>query len=491
MNTLVIDVGTSSMRGIVFDDRGERIARSRCEYRPTYGDNGVAEQPAESFLLAFRSNVANVVKETTERGSSIDLLAVTSQRSSITAIDEKGEALLPFIMWQDARNQSLVERLAESNDVIFERSGTLVNTVFSGAKMAWIESELPDVAAHARRYATIPELLIHEACGVWAIDQTYASRSNLMNIRRLDWDDELLGIFGVPRDKLSPICRPGTMIGSVTPEFAAATGLAAGIPVVSSGGDQQCGSVGQGIVEPGEVSVVCGTGAFVQTLVKEVPDNLEPAVICNASSLDGLYTFEASVPTCCSAFDWFRREFCPDLSFEQIGEIVEQKHGLCDPLVFLPYFQGRGTPNWDSEAKAAVCGITLSTSRGDLLYSLLAGVFAEVGENLDNLSRYVGIDKGVISGGLTQTSSINQLQADMYGIPLSCSNDPESTALGALVVALAGQGIADPKETLALFSSTDGETVYQPNREKHAALQGLKLRNNELYRSLKTARTNK
>ena len=262
MNTFVIDVGSSSMRGIVFHDRGEWIARSRCEYRPTYGDNGVVEQPAESFLLALRSNVANVVKE-------------------------------------------------------------------------------------------------------------------------------------------------------------------------------------------------------------------------------------ASVPTCCSAFDWFRREFCPDLSFEQIGEIVEQKHNLCDPVVFLPYFQGRGTPNWDSEAKAAVCGITLSTSRGDLLYSLLSGVFAEVGENLENLSRYVGIDKGVISGGLTQTFSINQLQADMYGIPLSCSNDPESTALGALVVALAGQGIADPKETLALFFSTGGETVYRPNRGKHAVLQELKLRNNEVYRSLKMARANK
>lgn len=491
MNTLVIDVGTSSMKGIVFDDCGERIARSRFEYRPTYRDSGVVEQSAESFLSALRSNVANVVKETTAQDSSIDLLTITSQRSSITAIDERGEALLPFIMWQDTRNQSLVEQLAKSNDAIFERSGTLVNTVFSGAKMAWIENELPDVAARTRRYATIPELLIHEVCGVWAIDQTYASRSNLMNIRTLDWDEELLGIFGVSRDKLSPICRPGTKVGSLTPEFAAVTGLTVGTPVVSSGGDQQCGSVGQGVVEPGQVSVVCGTGAFVQTLVKEVPDNLEPLVICNASSLDGLYTLEASVPTCCSAFDWFRREFCPDLSFEQIGEIVEQKHSECDPLVFLPYFQGRGTPNWDSEAKAAVSGITLSTSRGDLLYSLLAGVFAEVGENLDNLSRYVEINKGVISGGLTQTPSINQLQADMYGIPLSCSNDPESTALGALVVALAGQGIAGPKETLALFSSTDGGTVYPPNQEKHTVLQELKQRNNEVYRSLKTARTNK
>lgn len=491
MNTLVIDVGTSSMRGIVFDDRGERIARSRCEYRPTYRGSGVVEQPAESFISALRSNVANAVKEMAERGSSIDLLTITSQRSSITAIDERGEVLLPFIMWQDTRNQPLVEQLSKSNDAIFERSGTLVNTVFSGAKMAWIEKELPDVAAHARRYATIPELLIHEMCGVWAIDLTYASRSNLMNIRTLDWDDELLGIFGVSRDKLSPICRTGTKVGSVTPEFAAETGLAAGIPVVSSGGDQQCGSVGQGVVEPGQVSVVCGTGAFVQTLVKEAPDNLEPTVICNASSLGGLYTLEASVPTCCSAFDWFRREFCPDLSFDQIGEIVEHEHAECDPLVFLPYFQGRGTPNWDSEAKAAVSGITLSTSRGDLLYSLLAGVFAEVGENLDNLSRYVGMNKGVISGGLTQTSSINQLQADMYGIPLSCSNDPESTAVGALIVALAGQGIASPKETLALFSFADGETVYQPNREKHAVLQELKQRNNELYRSLKTASAKK
>lgn len=485
LSTLVIDVGTSSMRGIVFGPRGEKRFSHQVPYRPTYLDGGRVEQDASSFVGALVACASAAATYAAETARPIGLVALTSQRSSITAVDAADEPLMPFIMWQDTRNAALVEELAQSGERIFALSGTKVNTVFSGAKMAWVERELPEVAARTRRYATIPELLLHEMTGEWRCDQTYASRSNLMNIRERRWDEELLGIFGVPAGKLSRIVAPGSAVGGVSSAFAGLTGLAAGTPVVSAGGDQQCGALGQGVVEPGSVSVVAGTGAFLETVVGAVPEDLRPDVVCNASALAGQYTLEASVPACCSAFDWYRREFCPDLGFDDIARIVCEEHAACEPVLVLPHFQGRGTPDWNPRARGVFAGLDLSATRGSLLYALLAGIFTEVRANLDSFERYVPLVQGSISGGLTQTPEINQLQADVYGFGLTRQEDAESTARGALVSALAGQGVYPSAR--AAYDAVAGDLPtrsYAPDVEKHAKLAALKARAEALYAAL-------
>ena len=478
---LVIDVGTSSMRGVVFAG-GKKAFVSRRAYQPEYGANGVVEQDASTFLSALAVCCREAATYAAEHGLAIDFVSLTSQRSSITAVDADARPLMPFIMWQDTRNAALVADLARSGDRVFELSGTRVNTVFSGAKMAWIERSLPDVAAAAARYVTIPELLIHELCGTWACDQTYASRSNLMNIRARDWDPELLGLFGVPARKLSRVVEPGSVVGNVTSAFSAATGLAAGTPVVSAGGDQQCGALGQGIVSPGTVSIVAGTGAFLETLVDEVPAGLTDSVVCNASALAGRYTLEASVPACCSAFDWYRRTFCPDMGFERIAAAVAAEHERCAPTVVLPHFQGRGTPDWNPGARGVFAGLDLSATRESLLYSLLVGIFTEVRTGLDSFEDYVAIRCGSISGGLTQTPVINQVQADVYGIELARLADAESTARGALISALVGQGVCESAEE-AFARVTDGMAVegYVPDASKRARLAAVKDEARRIY----------
>ena len=485
LNTLVIDVGTSSMRGIVFGAGGEKRFSHQVPYCPTYLEGGRVEQDASSFVSALIACASAAAAFSAESSCRLDLVALTSQRSSITAVGAAGEPLMPFIMWQDTRNAALVEELARHGDRIFALSGTKVNTVFSGAKMGWVERELSEVAARTRRYATIPELLLHAMTGEWRCDQTYASRSNLMNIRSRSWDEELLGIFGVPAGKLSEIVAPGSAVGCVSAAFAGSTGLAAGTPVVSAGGDQQCGALGQGVVGPGSVSVVAGTGAFLETVVDEVPEDLRPDVVCNASALAGQYTLEASVPACCSAFDWYRREFCADLGFEDIARVVREEHAACEPGVVLPHFQGRGTPDWNPRARGVFAGLDLSTTREGLLYALLAGIFTEVRANLDSFERYVALEHGSISGGLTQTPEINQLQADVYGFGLTRQEDAESTARGALVSALAGQGVyPSPRVSYDAVAGGLPTSDYVPDAAKHRKLGALKRHAEALYESM-------
>ena len=485
MNVLVIDVGTSSLRGVLFGACGQKLCSRQIGYSPVYRSDGRVEQAPEQFLDTLTETVKTIAAWADENSEPIELVSITSQRSSIAPIDAAGNPLADFIMWQDTRNASLVSELEKHNDFVFKLSGTRVNTVFSGAKMAWIEKEEPGLAARSARYVTIPELLIHQMCGERAIDQTYASRSNLMDIRLRDWSTELLDLFGVPAGKLSRVVEPGSAVGCVTEEFSLATGLACGIPVVSAGGDQQCGALGQGIFALGDVSIVTGTGAFMETAVYEVPDGLSPRVICNASSLAGAYTLEASVPTCCSAFDWYRRTFCPEMSFDDIALAVEAEHRRCAPSIVLPHFQGRGTPDWNPRARGVLAGIDLSATRESLLYSLLVGIFTEVRINLDSFEDLVPLTHGRISGGLTGTPAINQVQADVYGLELSCADDTESAARGALISALVGQGVyADARSAFRAVSADVDGKKYVPDNVKHRKLAELKAASEELYRSV-------
>lgn len=161
------------------------LASHQIIYRPTYYAGGRVEQEDLLFLGAVYGVVREVVRQAKSAGASAELVAVTSQRSSIAPIAVDGRALIPFVMWQDTRNASLMAQLVQSNDRIFALSGTMVNTVLSGTKIGWIEREQLEVARAATRYVTIPELLIHEMCDVWAIDKTYASRSNATFRRNL------------------------------------------------------------------------------------------------------------------------------------------------------------------------------------------------------------------------------------------------------------------------------------------------------------------
>lgn len=485
MNVLVIDVGTSSMRALLSGARGERLLGHQVAYHPTYLSDGRVEQDASSFASALCEVVGSVARNAGEKGHAVDLVTMTSQRSSIVPVDDADEPLMPFIMWQDTRNAALCDELSKSGEHIFSLSGTRVNTVFSGGKMAWVERELPEVASRCRRYANIPEYLMHLMTGSWHTDPTYASRSNLMNIRTRDWDPELLGLFGVSRDRLSDIVECGQIVGTVSSFFSSATGLAAGTPVVSSGGDQQCAAVGQGVASPGTVSVVTGTGAFLETAAPSVPDDLTSDVICNASCLPGQYTLEASVLSCCSAFDWFRTTFCPDMDYARIGRELEVQHARGTSCVVLPYFQGRGTPDWNAQATATLHGIRLSATREELLYALLVGIFTEVRNNLDSMERYVPLVRGSVSGGLTQTPVINQIQADVYGFPLSRLDDFESTARGALLVALLSQGAyGTAEEAYGALSGDATAEAYEPDPARHGEFLDLQRRSQDLYARL-------
>lgn len=481
MNILIVDVGTSSMRGILYCDDGKKILIRRIKYRPVYRQNGWVEQPASDFSGAL----TELLKAASSGGTDVDAVAVTAQRSSVIPVDKEGLPLADAIMWQDNRTLEIGKELHAYNQRVKYLSGASINPVFSGSKMLWLKRNKPQIYNKAFKLVNIPEYLLHLMTGEFVSDHTYGSRSNLMNIRSREWDKELLEIFELDEKYLCRLTSPGDIAGYLTPSYAAVTGMRSGIPVISSGGDQQCAAIGNGAYKNGNISVVTGTGAFLATTCDNVPEDLEEDMICNCASVRGKYIIEANVLTCCSAFDWFCRNFygCESIDYEGINRDLEGIYENISDCIVLPYFQGKYSSG-DKPVKAFIGNITLGTEKRELLKAILEGIFMEIDNNMCKMKKYIDINCAYISGGLTNSRVMNQMQADIYGMPLYRMNDAESTALGAFLAARQGLGLGTVEDEFLRFQNLSGVEKYDHNIDMHKKYLAKKDFMNCLYKKI-------
>lgn len=393
--------------------------------------------------------------------ASVDALTLTSQRSSVIAVDERGRALAPAIMWQDTRNADIAHELSAHTSLIYQRAGARPNTVYSGPKMAWIRRYEPALYQRAYKLCTIADFLCAHMTGELVTDTTYASRSLLMDLATGQWDAELLALMNIDEGKLCPIVDPGSVVGAVSASFADATGLAAGIPLVSAGGDQQCGALGQGVVGSGRIAATFGTGAFLLEQTDELPHDLQGQLIYGAHALPGTFTLESSMLTCAALYDWCCRLLFPEGLARMNAEVAESPLGAGGVYV-LPFFQGRGTPDWNSAARGSFAGLSLATTRGDIARAVLESIALEAANHVELLEREGGKAAAIcIGGGLTNQPIFPQMLADATGRQtLRERDETEGTARGAWMSAAVTLGLVRNFEEA--FSVAASESTYEP-----------------------------
>ncbi len=456
MNILVLDAGTSGMRGTLLDEAAKPLWKGQIRYGPSYGENGKVEQSPEDWLDALREICSTAASEHT-----VGAAALTAQRSSVIPLGADGTPIRDAIMWQDTRNRNVCENRKTWDDRVRALCGAGINTVFSGGKMAWLRENEPDVYERARTLAVIPDLLIHEMTGELVTDHTYGSRSLLMDIRSRRWSPELLDLFGVAEDKLCRLIPPSSVAGYVTERFSRRTGLPAGVPVITCGGDQQCAALGQGVTGPGKAAVNLGTGAYLIAAADAVPREIPRGLICNASAIPEQYILEAGVLTCGAAVDWF----LPDKDYSPVGHALRESPAGARGVLALPYFQGRSAPDWNSAARAGFFGLSLETGRLDMLRALLEGIAIEVSRSLEQIERRRSVDTVCLSGGLSLTAEVRQLIADVTGRTVLYAGDDEATTRGAWMSAAHCMRIVPDWETAWETACPQERLVYTPNRD--------------------------
>lgn len=459
---IIIDVGTSGIRAVVFDACGEILRISKRQNPPQYLSGDRVECSSENYV----KNLIAVTREAVEFASGrydIEAVGLTCHRSCILPVSGKIEPLHSIIMWQDKRAASVCQRLKPHEREIYAKTGTRLSPVFAGSKICWLREEMPELYNKSDKIIVVADYLLHTMTGALSTDCTYGSRSSLMDIKKLRWDAEMLKLFNVDAAKLAPISAQSAVAGRISADFSRRTGLREGTPVVSAGGDQQCGALGAGVLSFGDTQITSGTGSYIVTQSPEAVLDEQMRFICNVSAVPGMYVLEASNISSAAAYNWFFNEFYrrdnPDL---EIKSSIDTEAAKSPPgsngVIVLPYFQGRGTPDWNSRATGSFFGVTLSSTRGDFARAMLEGIVLENAGNLGAIQQRIGKKSRVtVSGGLTKSRLFNQIQADAYNCDIILCPTDESTATGAFISTCVAVGLAPSFESI--IPNTRGEVI--------------------------------
>lgn len=483
---LIIDIGTSSMRGILFDQKGNRLNKLQLKYHPTYHKDGGVEQDANTFYEYCEKICKNASNFARENDIEICALSMTAQRSSLIPV-KNGKPTHSTIMWQDTRVNRLVSEYEAYNDFFIKKSGSPLNAVYLGSKISWLKHERPQIYENSEKMLNISSYLIYAMTGQYSMDTTYGSRTNIMNIKTLDWDDDLLKILEIDREKLPKLVAPGEIAGTITKEFAERTGLVEGTPLISAGGDQQCAAMGEGLLNNDSVSINTGTGGYIIKNIDELPEILSDHLIYNVSSVPGKYILEIDLLACSSVLNWFIDNFYGDINgnYDQINKDIKSCYGKNINVTAIPYPKGKSVGTNDTRIRTAFTNIGLSTTKPDMLYSLMTSLFVEINDGINILRAYGPVSSVIIGGGLTNSKVMNQMQADAYNLTLHKSPVTESTSIGALISVLVNQGVYSTFQE-ARDNLVHGESqVYTPNANNISYQREFNNRKAQLYDVLK------
>jgi glycerol kinase len=445
-----LDQGTTSTRFMVFDAGGNEVARHQLEHQQIMTQPGWVEH--DPLEIAERTNtvIAGALRNGGLDASALAAIGITNQRETTVVWNPKtGQPWYNAIVWQDTRTDRIVSALdrGPAGRLIRERTGLPPATYFSGAKLQWILHNVDGVRAAAARgeavFGTIDSWVIWNLTGgpdggAHVTDVTNASRTMLMDLRRLDWDDELLRVFEIPREML-----PTIRASSDRASYGATRKhgpLRHEVPVSGALGDQQAATLGQVCTSPGEAKNTYGTGNFMllNTGKQIVPSKagLLTTVCYKLGASDAIYALEGSIAVTGSAVQWLRDQLGiinTASEIEALALTVEDTGGA----YFVPAFSGLFAPYWRSDARGAIVGLSRFHNRGHLARATLEAICFQTRAVLDAMVQDSGVRLEVlkVDGGATVNDTLMQLQADVLGVPVVRPVVAETTALGAAYAA--------------------------------------------------------
>jgi glycerol kinase len=444
-----IDQGTTSTRFMVFDHDGNEIAKHQLEHQQILPRAGwVEHNPIE--IWERTTAVAQTVLST-HRLDARDLVAlgITNQRETTVVWNRRtGRPYYNAIVWQDTRTAQLVRDLDADGrgDVIRHRAGLPPATYFAGGKLAWILREIDGVRADAERgdaiAGTIDSWLLWNLTGgprggVHVTDVTNASRTMLMDLETLDWDDELLDFFDIPRAML-PGIRPSADSGGYG-EIEQPHALG-GVRLTGALGDQHAAMAGQVCFAPGEAKNTYGTGNFL--LLNTGPDlvrskhGLLTTVCFQFGAESPVYALEGSIAVTGSAVQWLRDQLGIIASAADVEELARQVDDN-GGMYFVPAFSGLFAPYWRSDARGAIVGLSRFNTNAHLARATLEAICYQSRDVAEAMQQDSGVTLDVlkVDGGVTANELCMQIQADVLGVPVSRPVVAETTALGAAYAA--------------------------------------------------------
>jgi glycerol kinase len=441
-NVLAIDQGTTSTRALVYDQDGRCLGSAARELRQHYPRPGWVEHDPEEIWQSVAAVVPQALSQAGVTAAQLAAVGLTNQRETVVLWERAGgRPVARAIVWQDRRTGDFCRQHQADEPWLYERTGLVLDPYFSATKLRWLLEQEPALRPRAEAgelaCGTVDSWLIWRLTGgrVHATDVTNASRTLLLDLRKVAWDEELCRYFGVPR-ALLPEVRPSAG------DFGTTAGLdflPDGLPLTGVAGDQQAALFGQRAFTAGEGKCTYGTGAFFLLHTGERPVASRHRLLTTLAASTGprpQYALEGSVFVAGAAVQWLR----DGLKLFEQAPAVEALAAESDPeqpVLFVPGFVGLGAPHWVPEARGVLFGLTRGTTAADVSRATLEGVALQVAD----LIEAAGDDAGTplralrVDGGMARNAWFLQCQADLLGLPVLQSPQSESTGLGAALLA--------------------------------------------------------
>ena len=466
-----IDQGTTSTRFMVFDKGGRVISVAQKEHEQIYPKPGWVEHDPAEIWTRTQEVVAEAMAAKGLRPSDLAGIGITNQRETTVVWDRKtGKPVYNALVWQDTRVGDTVAEFSArgGQDRYRAKTGLPLATYFSGLKIRWILENVPG----ARKAAEAGDVLFgnidtfvtwHLTGGVHGgkhvTDVTNASRTQLMNLATLDWDDAILADFGIPKAMLPKVCSSAEVYGE------AVLDAVKGVPVAGILGDQQAALFGQACFKPGEAKNTYGTGCFLlmNTGEKAVPSKcgLLTTVAYKIGAKPAVYALEGSVAITGALVQWVRDNLgliAKSSDIEQLAATVEDNGGV----YFVPAFSGLFAPYWKATARGVIAGLTRYVNKGHIARAVLEATAFQVREALDAMETDSGIELANLrtDGGMVRNELLMQFQSDILNKPVVRPVVQETTALGAAYAA--GLAVGFFKDTDELVANWAEDKRWLP-----------------------------
>ena len=440
-----LDQGTTSTRFMIFDHGGQVVAIHQKEHEQIYPKPGWVEHDPAEIWARCQEVIRGALDKTGIPASDLAAVGITNQRETAVVWDKTtGKAVYNAIVWQDTRTDKIVNEFAKDGgqDRLRAKVGLPLATYFSGPKVKWILENVDGAKAKADAgdlvFGNIDTWCIWNLTGgvnggVHVTDVTNASRTMLMNLETLDWDEEILGLMGIPRSMLPAIKASSEVYGN-------GVGDLEGIPIAGILGDQQAALFGQACYDPGEAKNTYGTGNFMllNTGTKLVPskNGLLTTVGYKIGDQPAVYALEGSIAITGALVQWLRDNLgmiTTSAEVEALAGTVEDNGGV----YFVPAFSGLFAPYWKNEARGVIAGLTRYVTKGHIARAVLEATAWQTREVLDamNADSGVALTALKVDGGMVYNELLMQFQSDVLGVPVIRPKVAETTALGAAYAA--------------------------------------------------------
>ncbi|MYL70594.1 gluconokinase [Halobacillus litoralis] len=479
---LGIDIGTTSTKAVLFSEKGEVIQKESQGYPLHTPDISTAEQDPDEIFQAVVTVMTAIMDD--HKDKNISFVSFSSAMHSLIAVDKDGHPLTSCITWADNRSEAWTQKIKDewNGHEIYRRTGTPIHPMSPLSKVTWMVQEHPEIDSITSKYIGIKEYIFYKFFNDYVLDHSLASATGMMNLEKLDWDEEALQVAGISRDKLSRLVPTTEAFTSCNRSLAAKIGIDPETPFIIGASDGVLSNLGVNAIGKGEVAVTIGTSGAIRTIINQPKTDEKGRIFCYALTEDH-WVIGGPVNNGGMILRWIRDEFAAAEietakrlgidPYEVLTKIADGVRPGAEGLIFHPYLAGERAPLWNPDVRGSFFGLTMSHKKEHMIRAALEGiiynlytVYLALVECMDT-----PVTRIQATGGFARSDVWRQMMADIFESEVAVPESYESSCLGACILGLYATGKVESFEVASeMIGSTHQHTPVEEASHEYRQL---------------------